>query len=60
MNLKDAEKVWRDSCPDEVDGVVGKRKMPKRWLLKLKLNRHCKIVAKTLKLKLNKKNKEKV
>lgn len=39
MNLKDAEKVWRDSCPDEVDGVVGKRKMPKRWLLKLKLNK---------------------
>ena len=39
MNLKDAEKVWQDSCPDEVDGVVGKRKMPKRWLLKLKLNK---------------------
>jgi|MGYP003119691120 hypothetical protein len=39
MNLKDAEKVWRDSCPDEVDGVVGKRKMPKRWVLKLKLNK---------------------
>tara|TARA_R110002020_G_scaffold473812_1_gene703643 strand:+ start:196 stop:339 length:144 start_codon:yes stop_codon:yes gene_type:complete len=39
MNLKEADKLWRETCPDEADGLVAKRKTPKRWLLKLKLNK---------------------
>ena len=31
MNLKDAEKKWQKDCPDEVGGLVSKRKYPKGW-----------------------------
>jgi hypothetical protein len=31
MNLKDLDKVWRDSCPEEANGLVGKRKKGNRW-----------------------------
>tara|TARA_R110002020_G_scaffold121337_1_gene275836 strand:+ start:87 stop:248 length:162 start_codon:yes stop_codon:yes gene_type:complete len=35
MNLKHLDKVWRESCPDEVNGMIKKKSMPKRWLLKI-------------------------
>ena len=31
MNLKDAENKWQKDCPDEVGGLVSKRKYPKGW-----------------------------
>ena len=31
MNLKDLDKVWRESCPEEVDGLVKQRKKGNRW-----------------------------
>ena len=31
MNLKHLEKVWRESCPEEVDGLVKERKKGNRW-----------------------------
>jgi len=31
MNLKDLDKVWRDSCPEEADGLVSRRKKANRW-----------------------------
>ena len=31
MNLKKAEKIWRDSQPLEANGLVGKRKKGNRW-----------------------------
>jgi hypothetical protein len=35
VNLKEAEKIWRDSQPIEANGMVGKRNLPKRWAMKL-------------------------
>jgi hypothetical protein len=35
MNLKKAEKIWRESQPLEANGLVGKRNYPKRWAMKL-------------------------
>ena len=31
MNLKQPYKPWRESCPDEANGLVGKRKKGNRW-----------------------------
>jgi hypothetical protein len=31
MNLKDLDKAWRESCPEEADGLVNKRKKGNRW-----------------------------
>ena len=31
MNLKQLDKTWRDSCPDEASGLVSKRKKGNRW-----------------------------
>ena len=31
MNLKELDKVWRETCPDESNGLVSKRKYPKGW-----------------------------
>ena len=40
MNLKELDKVWRDSCPEEANGLVGRRKLPKKWQIMLdKYNR---------------------
>ena len=35
MNLKELDKVWRESCPEEVDGLARKRKRPKQWKIML-------------------------
>lgn len=31
MNLKKLDKTWRDTCPDEANGLVSKRKKGNRW-----------------------------
>ena len=31
MNLKELDKAWRESCPEETNGLVKKRNKPKRW-----------------------------
>ena len=31
MNLRKAEKIWRESQPLEANGLVGKRKKGNRW-----------------------------
>ena len=38
MNLKELDKIGRESCPDEVDGLARKRKKPKQW--KIMLDNH--------------------
>jgi len=35
MDMKKAEKSWKENCPEEANGLVNKRAMPKRWLIKL-------------------------
>jgi len=35
MNLKELDKVWREACPEEVDGLARKRKRPKQWKIML-------------------------
>ena len=35
MNLKHLDKVWRENCPEEANGLVGKRKIPKKWKIML-------------------------
>ena len=35
MNLKELDKVWRETCPDESNGLVRKRKRPKQWKIML-------------------------
>ena len=35
MNLKELDKVWRETCPDEANGLVRKRRIPKKWAIKL-------------------------
>jgi len=36
MNLRRAEKIWRETCPEESIGVVSRRRTPKRWIIKIK------------------------
>ena len=31
MNITKAEKLWRESCPEEADGLVSRRKKGNRW-----------------------------
>ena len=38
MNLKELEKEWAENFQIEANGMVKKRSMPKRWLMKLKLH----------------------
>jgi len=33
MNLKKLDKTWRDTCPDEANGLVSRRKKGNRWKL---------------------------
>ena len=35
MNLKKAEKIWRDSQPIEASGMMDKKTLPRRWAMKL-------------------------
>ena len=35
MNLKEAEKIWRNSQPLEANGMVAKKPLPRRWAMKL-------------------------
>ena len=35
MNLKEAEKNWRESQPIEANGMMGKKTLPRRWVIKL-------------------------
>ena len=35
MDMKKAEKRWEKACPEEANGLVNKRAMPRRWLIKL-------------------------
>ena len=35
MNLKGAEKMWRDNQPIEANGMVAKKPLPKRWSIML-------------------------
>ena len=41
MNLKEAEKIWRESQPLEANGMVG-RNLPKRWAIKLTAHKNKK------------------
>ena len=38
MNLKELEKEWAENFQIEANGMVKKRSMPKKWLMKLKLH----------------------
>ena len=31
MNLKHLDKVWRENCPEESNGLVSRRKKGNRW-----------------------------
>ena len=31
MNLKEPYNTWRETCPDEANGLVSKRKKGNRW-----------------------------
>ena len=31
MNLKDLDNIWRETCPDEANGLVKPRKKGNRW-----------------------------
>ena len=31
MNLKDLDNTWRETCPNEANGLVSKRKKGNRW-----------------------------
>ena len=31
MNLKDLDNTWRETCPEEANGLVSKRKKGNRW-----------------------------
>ena len=31
MNLKKLDKKWRETCPEEANGLVSKRKKGNRW-----------------------------
>jgi len=37
MNLRDLDKAWRKSCPEEANGLVAKpkRNLPKKWQIML-------------------------
>ena len=35
MNLKEAEKNWRESQPIEANGMMAKKTLPRRWAMKL-------------------------
>ena len=35
MNLKELDSTWKENCPEEANGLVGKRNMPRRWAMKL-------------------------
>jgi len=38
MNLKELEKEWAENFQIESNGMIKKRSMPKKWLMKLKLH----------------------
>ena len=31
MNHKELDKVWRENCPEEANGLVSRRKKGNRW-----------------------------
>ena len=37
VNLKELDQVWRETCPEEANGLVSKRKrkIPKQWKIML-------------------------
>jgi len=45
MNLKELDKVWRETCPDEANGLVSKRRIPKRWKIKLQAYKNRKRIT---------------
>jgi len=42
MDMKKAEKSWKKACPEEANGLVNKRAMPRRWLMKLQAHKRKK------------------
>ena len=46
MNLKELNQKWQDNCPEEAHGLVSKRIMPKRWMMKLKTYKNKKKIGK--------------
>ena len=46
MNLKELDQKWQDNCPEEANGLVSKRIMPKRWMIKLKAYKNKKKIGK--------------
>jgi|TARA_R110000803_G_scaffold100765_1_gene168813 hypothetical protein len=36
MDLKNLNEKWQEGCPEEANGLVSKRKTPKRWIMKIK------------------------
>ena len=45
MNLKNLDKVWRQNCPEEFNGVARKIKRPERWEIMLDNHNRRKLIA---------------
>ena len=48
MNLKELNETWEKSCPEEANGLAGKRRRPRRWSMKLQAHRNKKKQTKCL------------
>jgi hypothetical protein len=55
MNLKEAEKKWKENFETEANGMIKKRSMPKRWAMKIKAYNKRKIQAYKIKNKIESK-----
>jgi hypothetical protein len=42
MDMEKLEKQWRKSCPEEANGLVNKRAIPRRWVIKLQAHKRKK------------------
>ena len=49
MNLKELDQKWQDNCPEEAQGLVSKRIMPKRWAMKIQAYKNKKKIGQRLK-----------
>ena len=45
MNLKNLDKVWRQNCPEEFNGVTRKTKRPGRWEIMLDNHNRKRLIA---------------
>jgi hypothetical protein len=47
MNLKELDKTWRETCPEEANGMMVKKPLPRRWAMKLAAYKNKKRMEKT-------------